>query len=380
MRRLSIFASAVALVSLAVAAYFSVAPSNEDIRDREFREIIANSQSEFPERGLGHDWLDCLTRYWSDENKAADHVVCETWTQQGVTSSLIALQLGEQRVPVIESRLAGSPRRGPVVLDIQGGPGGEPFHVREWASDERMSELRRNNLNDWLPEDIRQSPYHKLLERGYTIASIGYWGMNLRTLNAPDEFDLAARDVRLAVDYYRDKLGADLPLITVSLGNHLALAALGNERIEQMNVLALVPMMDGLQHHLKSAMSAMADEKQKAEATGRLYGAWATFNIYKQSSDGLRFDESRMLPFNEFTLKFMGNADFPWKGVAPHGSCSMVVLGDKDPRTLAYLASVDDLPNSVLVLDADHNLFKDAPDRSRAIFSEFADCIASRGT
>jgi hypothetical protein len=52
----------------------------------------------------------------------------------------------------------------------------------------------------------------------------------LRTLNAPDEFALSAQDVRLAVDYYRDKKGADLPLITVSLGDHLALAALGQER------------------------------------------------------------------------------------------------------------------------------------------------------
>ncbi|HSJ78584.1 MAG TPA: hypothetical protein VK913_07605, partial [Erythrobacter sp.] len=113
---------------------------------------------------------------------------------------------------------------------------------------------------------------------------------------------------------------------------------------------------------------------------GHLYGNWASFNIYKQSGDGLRFDQSRMLPFNEFTIRFMGNADFPWKGVTPHGPCSKVVLGDRDPRTLAYLASVDDLPDFMHVLSADHNLFKDAPDRSRALFSGFADCLASRGT
>jgi hypothetical protein len=365
---------------LAGALYLRSAPTDDDIRDQEFREIIAMSRSEFPQRGLGHDWLDCLTRYWSDENMAADRVVCETWTQQGVTSSLIALQLGEQRVPVVESRLAGFASAGPVVLDIQGGPGGAPFLVNEGASEERVSKLRRSRMNDWLPEDIRQLPYQQLLERGYTIASIGYWGMNMRTLNAPDEFTLAAQDVRLAVDYYRDKNGADLPLITVSLGNHLALAALGQERIQEMDVLALVPVMDGLQHHLKRALSAQAAEKEKAESAGHLYGEWVPFNIYKRSSDGLRFYESRMLPFDEFVLRFIGDADFPWKGITPRSRCSKVVLGSKDLRTREYLATVEELPDFVIALDADHNLFKDAPDRSQALFAEFADCIASRGT
>jgi len=234
MRRSAVLACTFALLSLAGALYRWSAPTNDDSRDQHLREIIANSQSEFPQRGLGHDWLDCLTRYWSDENKAADRVVCEAWTEQGVTSSLIALQLGEKRVPVVESRLAGVASAGPVVLDIQGGPGGLPFLVNEGASDERISNLRRSRMDDWLPEDIGQSPYKQLLERGYTIASIGYWGMTLRTLNTPDEFALAAEDVRLAVDYYRDKNGADLPLITVSLGNHLALAALGKERIQEI--------------------------------------------------------------------------------------------------------------------------------------------------
>lgn len=380
MRRSVVLACTFALMLLAGALYLRSAPTNDDIRDQHLREIIANSQSEFPQRGLGHDWLDCLTRYWSDENKAADRVVCETWTQQGVTSSLIALQLGDHRVPVVESRLAETASAGPVVLDIQGGPGGVPFLVSEEASDERISQLRRSRLNDWLPEDIRQSPYQKLLERGYTIVSIGYWGMNLRTLNAPDEFALAAEDVRLAVDYYRDKEGADLPLITVSLGNHLALAALGKERIQEMDVLALVPVMDGLQHHLKRALSAKVSEKEKAEAAGHLYGDWAPFNIYKQSSDGFRFDQSRMLPFDEFASRFIGKADFPWKGIMPRRPCSKVVLGSKDPRTLEYLASVEDLPDFVIALDADHNLFKDAPDRSQALFAGFADCIAPRGT
>lgn len=378
MRRSTILAASFALMLLAGAAYLNVAQTSEDIRDQEFRDFIVRLRSEHPQRGLGRDWFDCQERYWSEENKAADRVVCEAWTEKGITSTLIALKFDANWVPVVETRLAGAADGGHVVLDIQGGPGGEPFQVREGMSDELIARLRRSGFNDRPTDDIRRSPYHQLLGRGYTIASIGYWGMNLRTLNAPNEFDLAARDVRMAVDYYRDRRGADLPLITFSLGNHLALAALGEDRIEKMSVLALVPVIDGLQDHLKRSISAMAKEKAKADEQGHLFGKWTVFNLYRQSSAGVKFDHSRMLSIHEFALTYIGDADFPWKEVKPAEPCSKVVLGDKDPRTLAYLNSNNDLPDFVRVLKADHDLFKDAPDQSRTLIAEFADCLATR--
>jgi hypothetical protein len=48
--------------------------------------------------------------------------------------------------------------------------------------------------------------------------------------------------------------------------------------------------------------------------------------------------------------------------------------------TLEYLAYIEDFPAFVIAFDADHNLFKDAPDWSQALFAEFAHCIASRGS
>lgn len=360
------------------ATYLTVAPTNEEIRDQEFRDLIATSRSEHPQRGLGRDWFDCQVRYSSEENKAPHRVVCEAWTERGVTSTLIALKFGAQWVPVVETRLADTVGGGPVVLDIQGGPGDGPFQVNRGVIDEPIARLRRYRTDDRLPDDIRQSPYYQLLERGYTVASIGYWGMNLRTLNAPDEFDLAARDVRMAVDYYRGSRRADLSLITVSLGNHLALAALGKDRIEKMNVLALVPVMDGLQHHLKRTLSAMAKVKTKSNEDDHLFGTWKFFNIYRHSGAGVKFDHSRMLRMNEFAPTYIGDADFPWKEVTPAQPCSKIVLGDKDPRTLAYLNSTKNLPDFVSVLKADHNLFEDEPGRSQTLFAEFADCLAKR--
>lgn len=379
MRRSTILAASFALLLLAGGAtYLTFAQTNEDIRRQEFRDLIATSRTEHPQRGLGRDWFDCQVRYSSEENKAPNRVVCKAWTKQGVTSTLIALKFGAQWVPVVETRLADTVGGGPVVLDIQGGPGDEPFHVNRGVIDELDARLRRYRTDDRLPDDIRQSPYYQLLERGYTVASIGYWGMNLRTLNAPDEFDIAARDVRMAVDYYRGSRGADLSLITASLGNHLALAALGKDRIEKMNVLALVPVMDGLQHHLKRIIPDIAKKKAKSDEDVHLFGTWTFFNIYRQSGTGVKFDHSRMLRMHEFVPTYIGDADFPWKEVTPAKPCSKILLGDKDPRTLAYLNSANDLPDFVSVLKADHNLFEDEPGRLQTLFAEFADCLAKR--
>lgn len=379
MRRSAILVASIAMLLVAGGAnYLTVARVNADSRDQEFRQIIAKTRSAHPQRGLGHDWFDCQERYKSKEIRAADRVVCQSWTEQGVTSTLIALQFDANWVPVIETRLAGTADGGPVVLHIEGGPGEEPFKVVGVMSDEVIARLRRLNPDELRVSDIRQSPHYVLLTRGYTIASIGYWGMSLRTLNVPGEFELAARDVRMAVDYYRDTQDADLPLVTFSLGNHLALAALGKERIEKMNVLALVPVMEGMQHHLKASLSAVAEEKAKADEKGHLFGRWTFFNVYRQSDEGVEFDRSQMLPMHEYVPQFIGAADFAWKDVTPSEPCSKVVLGNKDPRTIAYLKTTYDLPDFVRVLKADHDLFKDAPVESRKIFVDFADCLASR--
>ncbi|KPF86978.1 hypothetical protein IP81_19230 [Novosphingobium sp. AAP83] len=73
----------------------------------------------------------------------------------------------------------------------------------------------------------------------------------------------------MAVDYYRDSGGADLPLITIRLGNHLALAALGKGRIEKMNVLALVPMMDGLTIQLQAHIAKQYDARNRHQCLVR---------------------------------------------------------------------------------------------------------------
>jgi len=73
-----------------------------------FEDIIANSRSEDPRSGLARDWFDCIERYQPAQDVAATKTLCKAWTVQGVTSELYMLYLGGERVPVVESRLAGT--------------------------------------------------------------------------------------------------------------------------------------------------------------------------------------------------------------------------------------------------------------------------------
>ncbi len=216
------------------------------------------------------------------------------------------------------------------------------------------------------------------MKRGFTIASVGYWGTNLRTLNAPDEFELGKRDVLAAIEFYRAQIGEEPPLVTISLGNHLALAALGKDRLERMDVLSLVPVMDGLQHHIGRFLKTVEADKAEAEAKGEFFGEWISFNVHRQTEDGPAFDYSRSLAMHEVVPRYVGEANHAWKGVEFQSPCSAIVLGAKDPRTLAYLEETTERPAFVQVWDTDHITSLEAPERTRTLFADFADCLVAQ--
>ena len=368
----SLFLAAIGLTAPATYGHLS---SDADKEARDLRELVEKSHSENPTGGLGYDWFDCLERFQTEADNAANKVVCHTWTAQGVTSTLFALKFGNDRVPVVESHLEGASDNQRVIIDVQGGPGGLPFYSNPVMTDEYVERIRRNGMLELVGGSMEELPQYQIMKRGFTIASIGYWGMNIRTLYEPNEIELAIRDVKLATDYYRAQEGGDPPMITTSLGNHLALGALGQERLQELNFLSLVPVMDGLQDHI----SRKKDEKSAADAKGERFGSWYAFNVYKRSGDDVVFEYSRGLPFFDFVTQFIGDHDLPWGVVTPKSVCSKIVLGSKDPRTTEYLAANEDLPRYLSVWDSDHELFKDALPQSQALFADYADCLIEDG-
>lgn len=340
-------------------------------------EAMANSRLESPGSGIPTYWRDCLERIQSEVGTSPKRFRCKSWTAQGVTTDMIALSLGSDPIPVLESRLADAEEAGRLVVDIVGGPGGAPFFSQPGMTEEFIDDLRSKMPEATIGLKMKENPVYPLLKRGFTIASIGYWGTNIRTLNAPNEFELAIADVESVINFYLTELGKDPPLITTSLGNHLALGALGKDRLEQMHVLALVPVMDGLQHHLARHENEIAAERQEAEENDKPFGNWQFMNVYSRSGEEVVFDHSRFMPMHEYIPNFIGSADFPWRAVKPQGVCSKIVLGSKDPRTEEYLASNDNLPSSVTVLDSDHDIFRDALDQSRDIIAEYAACLVT---
>lgn len=361
----------IAAIGLTMPVTSGKPPADADKDDLDLPKLVENSQSENPTRGLGYDWLDCLQRFQTEAEKAANKVVCHTWTAQGVTSTLFALKFGNERVPVVESQLDGAGANQRVMIDIQGGPGGLPFYSNPAMTDEFVERIRRNGMLELIGGPMEERPQYQIMKRGFTIASIGYWGMNIRTLHEPNEIELAIRDVQLAIAYYREQEGGDPPMITTSLGNHLALGALGEVRLEEVNFLSLVPVMDGLQRHI----ARQTDEKSAADAKGKAFGIWYTFNVYKRSGEDLVFEYSQMLPYFDFVTHFIGDHDLAWLAVAPRRPCSKIVLGSEDPRTADYLAENEDLPGYLSVWESDHDLFKDALPQSQTLFADFADCL-----
>lgn len=368
-RSTKLIGSTAVLLAAAVGMHLLTADAGNELSAKDFDVMAARSHSEEPQRGLASDWVDCLAREEANPKRSGAQVVCKTWTEGGLTSELIALKFGTHRVPVIESRSTDA-RPGPVVVDITGGPGGTPFSVDQAISEKEIAEMR--GLGGVKVHGVeRQAAYFRLLQRGFTIASIGYWGTSFRTLNAPKEMKRAIHDVRTAIDYYRDRDSAEPALLITSLGNHLALGALGKDRLEAMNFLAQVPVMDGLQYHLRR----VATERQRALEAGQGFGQWIFFNIYRETEGNSGFDHVRMLPIQDFFPQYVGTADYPWHDVNPQGLCSRIILGNKDPRTVGFLASGDDLPNFITVLAADHDLFENAPQKMRRIFDGYSDCL-----
>jgi len=364
----------------ALWAFTSTSPGMDAAtRDRLFKEMV-NSRSDEPMLRLPRDWHACVEGVARLADEDVSRIECDMWTAQGVTSTLVALRQGDAFVPVVESRLEVASDDGRYVVDVVGGPGGEPFLVRRGTTDEFFDRLKDTGLTPNIWGDMRVSPYRHLMGRGFTIASVGYWGTNIRTLQAPDEIEMAFADVAAAVDFYRDQAGAEPALVTNSLGNHIALGALGRKRLERMNVLAVVPVMAGLQHHLRRARLESAEDRAQAEAKGEPFGEWKTFNIYAQSASGIAFDHSQMLSLHDYVPRYVGSHDLAFGELRPRGACSRIVLGNKDPRTRDYLAARPSRTKRLIVLNADHDLAKDDPQSVRAIFADFAKCLAGQNS
>ncbi|MBH1942679.1 hypothetical protein I5L01_00405 [Erythrobacter sp. YJ-T3-07] len=360
------------------AIWFFWSSDDEARRQANFRKMIEVSRSDRPQGRLAKHWLECLERESHSAGRSDQRVRCASWSAQGITSTLIAVGAHDAIVPVVETQIPGTAQDGRYIIDVVGGPGDDPFHVEPDVDDALFDRLESSGRPARIWRDMRRSPYRDLMDHGYTIVSVGYWGTLVRTLQEPDEIELAFDDVRTAVNYYRDQSGAEPPLVTSSLGNHIALGALGRDRLERMEVLALVPVMDGLQHHIARSRRELEKERAKADTDADLVGSWRIRNIYRRSGDGVIFDRSEMLPLRAYVERYVGAHDLAWKGIEPKGKCSRILLGALDPRTRDYLRANKNLPPHVIVLGADHDLADRAPEDVRGLFFDFADCLTKQ--
>lgn len=330
-----------------------------------------DNYSDQPSNGLAYDWVDCLEHFVPDASQDSAKIFCIDWTKRGVTSTLYALRVEGDLIPVVESRADSAPETGQVMIEVVGGTGGVPFHVTEVVPNWMEQKFGEANARAIRAGEAEEIAHYQALKRGITVASVGYWGTHIRTLNEPDEIERAGADVRRVVDYYLEAQKREPALLTISLGNHVALAGLGQDRLEKMNVLSLVPVMDGLQNHLKRAF----ERAEKQNARGENSDSWSTFNVYKMAKQGPEFEFSDFIPIEDHLPKFTGEVDLPWADVSPKSPCFETVLGAKDYRTREYLRETSQWPEHVTVLLADHNIQRDAPVTTSRIMADFTECV-----
>lgn len=352
------------------------ASEGSDAKHPRLREFIERGQEpnyQRPHGDLDRAWANCLDHLETLAGSAPVRFTCQVLEGQGVSSRLVALAFDGEFVAVIESSIPEVATTDRIVVDVVGGPGDDPFYSNPSVTKELVERYRGNDTIRLHAGLIEETPHYEMMARGFTVASIAYWGTSVRALDEPDEIGSAIREVGLVIDYYRDELGREPPLITGSLGNHLVLGALGKERVEAMQVLSLVPVMGGLQHHLAKITS-----EESWTSPDALKGQWVWRNIYRREGDRMAFDHRRMIDQRELIPQYIGDADYPWRELKLGGACSTIVLGEKDPRTLDYLAERESLPSNLQVWNTDHSLLHEAPEQARALFAKFADCLSSR--
>lgn len=331
----------------------------------EFLEMIKRIASDKP-TGRTLDWINCLKRIAADRSDAG-RTECESWSYQGMTSTLAALRQDDYFVPVIETQIDGSDKKLGTVLHLVGGTGGQIFETNPAPPPEVIESFKSIDGAEY--RGVTESPVMVFLEAGYTIASVGYWGTAFRTTDTPDEIDLAVQDVRIAWDFYENSSSAEPVLLTESLGNHIALEALGGGKLETLQNLANVPAIDGIQH--------MVEVYQREVPVEDRDGKFTNFNIFAERGGRYVFSERRMLSVDRVTQQFVGRKDLPLRDIRPKRACSRTILGSKDYRTRRYLKVTKELPEHIIVLNADHDVAKDAPEEERAIYQKFVDCIVS---
>lgn len=363
-----------------------IACTNEDQQSQPIWQRLAENEAELlaqiaagkmdnPRPGSDDaKWTNCLAqlRQRGSHSSQLQRKECASWTHQGITSTLVAIYDKSNIVPVIESRLEQFPQASGHVLQLVGGTGGSPFSTSPSPpdyisnSDKRKGDIGEDAVSYFGPRD---TPEFVMMQAGHTIASVAYWGTGFRTLNQPDEIEYAAKDVRMTNKFYSLLDGKEPIILAESLGNHVALPALGKKHLERANILSLVPVIDGLQHAFE-----MHDRRTEPELKGKNF---TTFAIYTEADGEPKFAKRGMLAVGRHIRKFVAGRGLNFSGFEPKNACSRIVLGEQDYRTRIYLERTRILPDHVILLKSDHDVVRGAPDAITLITRRFLDCVSA---
>jgi hypothetical protein len=289
--------------------------------------------------------------------------VCSVWRSNEVISTLIAIKYEDTFVPVVETYSILPQQRKTRILHLTGGTGGNLLALYPSVDPDL-----RTKIETWggsVGPDFTDLPYMELLSLGHTIASVGYWGTTVRTSGSKAEIEDAIKDVEAAYEFYSASDEQAPAIVAESLGAHLALGAIGRERLQQANFIFVSPSMDGIQH----ALTAFDRERLKKLERKEFY-------VYRRNEGGWKFESVQNFGLAEHIRTYVGGKDLPLTKLKPKTPCSKVFVGMDDYRLQNFLSNKDKFGDYIRILGGRHRLIQENPVEMAEYFREFSKCLS----
>lgn len=291
------------------------------------------------------DWSNCLT---SEAPGSLNSSVCSAWEENGLEFRLNRIDANDwASVPSIESLVAGSIEADKVVIHLSGGTDLPPF---AYAADYRSDAF---------------SYFHS---RGYLFASIGYWGSRFRTNLQENEIDLAARDLRNALSYYRQRCACEPLVIGESLGAAIVFHYMRTYKDLNLDFLAISPVMLGISYAVSHFKTIRSSEELSRE--------FATAYIYRSpDSEPEQFVGTRLIQPIRHLEAFAVERDTTPLDEMLNSQCPSFIIGENDPQNSGF--DQWDLASIVAIENAGHDVFSGNTGKLHSVFETAIECIST---
>lgn len=330
-------------VLLALLLFSGIDPDNEDDarvgQIDEFMERFGSRGRQDFNKAV-KNWPICLTNHTSDRNR------CMDWSDDNLNFSLIAVKDSSGFfTPLIESSIRAKVDRNKVIIHLSGGTDLPPFGHSD---------------------DHRADALEFFHTRGYLFSSVGYWGSRFRTNLQKSEIDLATRDLKSALDYYRTNCSCNPIIVAESLGASILFNYMIKYSDFELRFIAVAPGMLGVPYSIRHFRIASSSQELALER--------ATAYIYSIADSGPeQFVKRRTVRPIEHLEAFAFQRETAPPQSLLNSECPRFIIGSNDPQNADF--EERHLPSIIEIEGAEHDVYREDTDTLRRAFARAMSCI-----